>query len=109
MHGFRKTSVDEIAHRAHVAKGTIYLYFDSRQALIAGLFAFGGWHMVTYAAGETVDPTRTIPRALLGGTVVVTICYIALNAVYMYVLPMDVVIASSRVAPWASTLAINES
>ena len=68
------------------------------RALIAGLFAFGGWHMVTYAAGETVDPTRTIPRALLGGTVIVTICYIALNAVYMYVLPMDVVISSSRVA-----------
>ena len=43
------------------------------QALIAGLFAFGGWHMVTYAAGETIDPTRTIPRALLVGTVIVTV------------------------------------
>ena len=68
------------------------------QALIAGLFAFGGWHMVTYAAGETIDPTRTIPRALLWGTVIVTICYIALNAVYMYVLPLGVVISSTRVA-----------
>ena len=68
------------------------------QALIAGLFAFGGWHMVTYAAGETIDPSRTIPRALLWGTVIVTICYIALNAVYMYVLPLDVVISSTRVA-----------
>ncbi len=68
------------------------------QALIAGLFAFGGWHMVTYAAGETIDPTRTIPRALLWGTVIVTICYIALNAIYMYVLPLDVVISSTRVA-----------
>ena len=68
------------------------------QALIAGLFAFGGWHMVTYAAGETIDPTRTIPRALLIGTVIVTVCYVALNAVYMYVLPLDVVISSTRVA-----------
>ena len=68
------------------------------QASIAGLFAFGGWHMVTYAAGETIDPTRTIPRALLWGTVIVTVCYIALNAVYMYVLPLDVVISSTRVA-----------
>ena len=33
-------------------------------ALVAGLFAFGGWHMVTYAAEETVEPERTIPRAL---------------------------------------------
>src|SRR5690606_33572355 len=37
------------------------------RALIAGLFAFGGWHMVTYAAGETRDPERTIPRALAIG------------------------------------------
>ncbi len=34
-------------------------------AIAAGLFAFGGWHMVTYAAGETRDPQRTIPRALV--------------------------------------------
>ena len=27
-------------------------------AVVAGLFAFGGWHMVTYAAEETRDPER---------------------------------------------------
>ncbi len=67
-------------------------------ALIAGLFAFGGWHMVTYAGDETVEPERTIPRALLVGTLVVTACYIALNAVYLYILPLERVISSSRVA-----------
>ena len=67
-------------------------------AVGAGLFAFGGWHMVTYTAEETVDPTRTIPRSLLIGVVVVTLCYIGLNAVYLRVLTIDKVIASSRVA-----------
>jgi APA family basic amino acid/polyamine antiporter len=67
-------------------------------ALIAGLFAYGGWHMVTYAGDETIEPERTIPRALLIGTLVVTICYIALNAVYLYILPLETVISSSRVA-----------
>jgi APA family basic amino acid/polyamine antiporter len=67
-------------------------------ALIAGLFAFGGWHMVTYTGDETVEPERTIPRALLVGTLVVTACYIALNAVYLYILPLETVISSSRVA-----------
>jgi APA family basic amino acid/polyamine antiporter len=67
-------------------------------ALVAGLFAFGGWHMVTYAAGETVAPERTIPRALLAGTLVVTGCYVALNAVYFHVLPVERVIASQRIA-----------
>ena len=67
-------------------------------ALAAGLFAFGGWHMVTYAAGETKDATRTIPRALLLGTLIVTACYAGLNAIYLRVLPLDAVRASTRVA-----------
>ncbi|MBI2073070.1 MAG: amino acid permease [Gemmatimonadetes bacterium] len=67
-------------------------------ALIAGLFTFGGWHMVTYAAGETRDPQRTIPQALVFGTLIVTVCYVALNAVYLYVLPLDDVARSTRIA-----------
>lgn len=67
-------------------------------ALIAGLFTFGGWHMVSYAAEETVDPVRTIPRALVIGTLLVTVLYVALNAAYLYVLPLNVVAASTRVA-----------
>lgn len=67
-------------------------------ALVAGLFAFGGWHMVTYSAGETRDPERTIPWALLAGTLIVTACYVALNAVYFHVLPLETVISSTRVA-----------
>lgn len=71
---------------------------DFALALVAGLFAFGGWHMVTYNAEETEGPRRTIPRALVVGTLVVTACYMVLNAVYLYVLPMGVVATSTRVA-----------
>lgn len=67
-------------------------------AIGAGLFAFGGWHMVTYTAEETVDAERTIPRALVTGIVVVTLCYIGLNAVYLRVLSVPEIIASTRVA-----------
>jgi len=67
-------------------------------AVVAALFAFGGWHMVTYNAEETVDPRKTIPRALLIGIAIVTICYIALNAVYLFVLPLKTVMSSDRVA-----------
>ncbi len=75
-------------------------------ALGAGLFAFGGWHMVTYAAGETIAPERTIPRALIIGTLLVTACYLALNAVYFRLLPLDVVRSSTRVAADAADAAL---
>src|SRR3712207_3732845 len=67
-------------------------------ALVAALFAYGGWHMVTYVAGETVDPARTIPRALVVGTLVVTACYVGVNAAYVAVLPLETVVSSPRVA-----------
>ena len=71
---------------------------DFLLAVAAGLFAFGGWHMVTYNAEETVDPERTIPRALMLGILIVTACYLALNAVYFYLLPVATVASSTRVA-----------
>ncbi len=75
-------------------------------ALVAGLFAFGGWHMVTYNSEETIDPRKTIPRALMLGTLIVTVCYIALNAVYMYILPLDSVASSSRIAADAADVLV---
>jgi basic amino acid/polyamine antiporter, APA family len=67
-------------------------------ATVAGLFAFGGWHMVTYTGDETIDARRTIPRALLIGTLAVTASYIAVNAAYLTVLSPVAVASSSRVA-----------
>jgi basic amino acid/polyamine antiporter, APA family len=64
-------------------------------ATVAGLFAFGGWHMVTYTGDETVDARRTIPRALLIGTLAVTASYIAVNAAYLAVLSPAAVAAST--------------
>jgi APA family basic amino acid/polyamine antiporter len=71
---------------------------DFLNAMVAGLFAFGGWHLVTYTPEETVDPARTIPRALIIGTLIVTVTYILMNTVYLYVMPLDQVAASNRVA-----------
>jgi len=73
------------------------------RALVAGLFAFGGWHMVTYAAEETRDPERTIPKALMLGTAVVVVTYLALNGAYLLVLPFDRVLTSTHIAFDATT------
>jgi len=67
-------------------------------AMVAGLFAYGGWHMVTYTAGETKMPAKVIPTALVVGVMIVTACYVALNLVYLRVLPVDVVRSSTRIA-----------
>jgi APA family basic amino acid/polyamine antiporter len=98
------------AHRALPASTTVLPPIPIRSyalAMAAGLFAFGGWHMVTYAAGETRDPGRTIPRALLAGTLVVTAVYMLANAAYLYVLPLAAVASSNRVAADATQLVLS--
>ncbi len=81
---------------------------DFALALVAGLFAFGGWHMVTYTADETRNPRKTIPRALVIGMLLVTAFYMALNAVYLYVLPFEAVATSTRVAADAADAVFGE-
>lgn len=66
--------------------------------IAAGLFSFGGWHMVTYSAGETREPRRTIPLALIFGTLIVAACYMALNAGYLHVMSVPEIANSNRVA-----------
>ena len=48
-------------------------------ALIQVSFAYSGWNAAAYLAGEVKDPSRTLPRALVGGTIAVTVAYLALN------------------------------
>jgi len=50
-------------------------------------FSYSGWNAAVYIAGEIRDPERTVPRALLLGTAIVTALYLALNAVFVFSAP----------------------
>lgn len=52
-------------------------------------FAYSGWNAAAYIAGEMKDPGRNLPRALLIGTGVVTVLYLALNLVFLYAAPAE--------------------
>ena len=41
-------------------------------------FAYSGWINIVYVAGEVAEPSRNIPRALIGGTLAVTLLYLLL-------------------------------
>ncbi|MEJ2185719.1 MAG: amino acid permease, partial [Gemmatimonadota bacterium] len=77
--------------------------------LIAVLWAYDGWADLTFMAGEVRDPGRTLPRALVGGTVIVVAVYVLVNAAYLFVLPLDAVASSSLVAADAATAVIGRA
>jgi basic amino acid/polyamine antiporter, APA family len=57
-------------------------------ALLAVLWTYDGWYSVNCTAEEVRDPHRTLPRALLLGTLAVTGLYLLANVVYSLALPV---------------------
>ncbi len=66
--------------------------------MVRCLFAYDGWTNGAAVAEEMKNPQRDVPRALLGGTLVIAALYISANVAYHYLLPMHQVAGSSRVA-----------
>jgi APA family basic amino acid/polyamine antiporter len=58
-------------------------------ALVSGFFSFGGWWEASKLAGEVRDPQRTLPRALALGVATVTFLYVAVSAVFLYLVPRE--------------------
>jgi APA family basic amino acid/polyamine antiporter len=55
---------------------------------IAAFFSLGGWWDVSKIAGEVRDPRRTLPRSLLLGVSLVTLVYILISLVFLYLVPL---------------------
>ncbi|MEO8661624.1 MAG: amino acid permease [Bryobacteraceae bacterium] len=64
------------------------------------LFSADSWHDITFAGSEVKDPRRTLPRALIMGTMVVVVLYVLANLSYLTTLTMPAIqnAPSDRVA-----------
>ena len=58
-------------------------------SMIAAFFSLGGWWDVSKLAGEVRDPGRNLPRALLLGVALVTLVYILISLVFIYLVPVE--------------------
>ena len=62
-------------------------------AFLAVLWAYDGWYNLTNLAGEVKDPERVFPRALVGGTALVTVLYLVLNGILFRQMPSSEIAA----------------
>lgn len=65
-------------------------------AMLSAFWAYEGWITLGFMAGEIKDPTRNIPLSLIFGTLIVIAIYLLINFVYLYVLPIDEMIAVAK-------------
>lgn len=94
------THDDPWAYRMHDRPLTVGMVAAS---LVWISLSYAGFNAAVYLADEVRDPERTVPRALLAGTAVVTVVYLWVNAVSLTQLPHgsiagkpDAVLAAAR-------------
>lgn len=75
-------------------------------ALRSILTAYDGWYSPIYMAEENADAARTLPRAIIGGTLLVVALYLAINLALLRVLPIPVLAASELPAADAARIVL---
>jgi APA family basic amino acid/polyamine antiporter len=70
--------------------------------MVAVLWTYDGWYVLTFSAGEVRAPERTLPRGLIGGVLATVTLYLGINWVYLRALTPTEIGRSSRVAEAAA-------
>lgn len=71
-------------------------------ALVGPLFSADAWNNITFTAGETVDAAKTLPRALMLGTSLVIVLYLAANTGFVLGLPVQGDLAKAELSERAA-------
>jgi basic amino acid/polyamine antiporter, APA family len=61
----------------------------SGSAMIAVFFTYSGWFAAAYVGSEVIQPERNVPISLILGTLIVSLLYTGINAVYLLALPLS--------------------
>ena len=67
-------------------------------SLVFVMYSYSGWNASSYIAGEMRDPQRSVPRALLFGTLAVIALYVSLNFAFLYTTPIEKMAGEEEVA-----------
>jgi amino acid transporter len=71
-------------------------------ALIPVMWTYDGWADLSFMGGEVKNPQRTLPLALILGTLGVMLVYLVVNFGFMYLLPLPLMAQSKLVATTAA-------
>ena len=58
-------------------------------SLVFVYYSYSGWNAAVYVAEEIEEPRKTLPIALVFGTLAVTVLFFALNCLYIYATPLE--------------------
>jgi APA family basic amino acid/polyamine antiporter len=65
-------------------------------------YSYSGWNAAIYGLEEWSQPDRTVRRALVGGTLIVAVLYVALNSAFLHAAPVDALCGETAVGEIAA-------
>jgi APA family basic amino acid/polyamine antiporter len=78
-------------------------------AFRAVIVTYDGWYEAIYFAEEDKNPTRNLPRAMIGGVLLIVVLYLVMNAAFLLVMPMSELAASKLPAADAARIVFASS
>jgi basic amino acid/polyamine antiporter, APA family len=58
-------------------------------SLVYVFYAYSGWNSSSYIAGEILRPEKNLPISLFLGAAFVSLCYVLINYIFLYTVPMN--------------------
>jgi basic amino acid/polyamine antiporter, APA family len=77
-------------------------------ALQSVIITYGGWQSALYFTEEDRDPSRHLPRAMIGGVASVIVVYVLVNVALLEVLPADALAKSTLPAADAAQIVLGD-
>jgi APA family basic amino acid/polyamine antiporter len=77
--------------------GALLLGGSFAVSLIFVNYAYSGWNAATYISSELAQPRRHLPIILISSTVLVALCYLLLNYVFLFTAPVDALVGKVEV------------
>lgn len=107
--GFTRVRPQPLSFGPQPGDGALLLSTAFGSSLIYVMYAYSGWNAASYIVEEIRDPARTLPRALIWGTLFVMALYLLVNGVFLYTTPLARLAGEPEVAHIAGTYIFGEA
>ena len=87
------------------ASTTVHSILEFAKLLVYISFSYAGFNAAIYISSEIRSPSRNVPRAMIGGTFMVALIYIALNVIFVYAPTKAAATAPDDISQIAATAA----
>lgn len=77
-------------------------------SLVYVIYAFSGWNAAAYLTEEVEDPQKNLPKALLGGTLLVSLLFILLQVAFLRQAPPDLLAGKVEIGQVVAELMYGE-